>query len=56
MYMNTKYGEASVCPTCYKELEKAYDEITNWFLRAVELSEQGYSVDLLTGEIKKDGM
>ncbi len=54
MYMNTKYAEARACPTCYKELEKAHNEITSWFLQAVELSEQGYAVNLLTGEIKKD--
>lgn len=56
MYKNTKYAEASVCPTCYRKIEIAHNEITNWFFQAVELSEQGYTVNLLTGEIKKDDM
>lgn len=54
MYKNTKYAEARACPRCYKEVDEANNTIKHWFMQAVELSEQGYTVDLLTGEIKKD--
>ena len=51
MYKNTKYAEARVCPKCFKELEEANNAMKCWIMQAVELSKQGYTVDLLTGEI-----
>lgn len=51
LYKNTKYAEAGACPACYREVDEANNAIKRWFMQAVELSEQGYTVDLLTGEI-----
>lgn len=53
MYEKTVYWEACVCPGCYQALEAARTASMRWFSLATRLSEHGYSISLLTGEIEE---